>query len=444
MYEGCDVQKGCIVPEVEEREESCLVERICPIVVAFGGEEHPKEPKTKDQIVVEIYGYADKWVAFGISQDNEMGDDFVVECCAEGQKINLYNSWNYNYTNIRQRGDQGPDGIIKLKHTVREGSALYCKFYIQAIFERTPTNQAQTYKYNLFTTEYHLVMATGDDLIEEGKVTKKGNLLVHRDTRYSSGGSYHLGKRFEPNGRQIKILEVHGILLVICWFYFLPMGIFVGRYMKETSRNYVMCGTKVWRFVHVMCMSTAGMLMLAALGCHVAGRLGWYEAGKNKFHIYSGWFVNLSAIFLVITGYQLTKENLTEGFDFNEYFHGLLAHVSYLYGLLIIYFSPTGSRYSRLPCAVSPLTVGWVVIYLIMQIPITLHYCWLDYLYCNGYGGVSNSIFVFNTLTLRSNTTSDPPGSLTRINMTLIFIGVTFLYGTIVLCVVFFGNPCYQ
>lgn len=45
------------------------------------------------------------YVAFGLSSDNAMGDDSVIECKAEGGNILAYTSWNTvlpRYYNTRE------------------------------------------------------------------------------------------------------------------------------------------------------------------------------------------------------------------------------------------------------------------------------------------------------------------------------------------------------
>uniref|UniRef100_A0A7E4VLA6 ascorbate ferrireductase (transmembrane) n=1 Tax=Panagrellus redivivus TaxID=6233 RepID=A0A7E4VLA6_PANRE len=55
-----------------------------------------------------------------------------------------------------------------------------------------------------------------------------------------------------PHSAKFKsdMLKVHGILMMIAWAFFLPIGIFIGTFYKSHFPNTYICGTNLWFHLH--------------------------------------------------------------------------------------------------------------------------------------------------------------------------------------------------
>jgi hypothetical protein len=90
VYDGCDSVKGCLgFPG-----GSCVQDKSCSALVTF--------VLKNQRIQFELWSnntLANSFVAVGLSDDNQMGDDIVIECTA----VNVYMSRNdaHSKTNTR-------------------------------------------------------------------------------------------------------------------------------------------------------------------------------------------------------------------------------------------------------------------------------------------------------------------------------------------------------
>ena len=99
------------------------------------------------------------WIASALSEDNQMGDDSVVECLLLSNSTTLLrNSWNEGYTN-EVIGDL--PGIVELGPVVYDSGLLNCKW------SRAEVTKVKTVTFDLNTKKYYILLAKGQ--IEDQK-----------------------------------------------------------------------------------------------------------------------------------------------------------------------------------------------------------------------------------------------------------------------------------
>ncbi|GBL81212.1 Putative ferric-chelate reductase 1 [Araneus ventricosus] len=99
-YGGCSISKGCFgIPS------GCINREDCEVLVSYA--------KSRDGISFQMHGILEDntYMAMGLSRDNKMGDDGVIECVRRESKISARRSWNVgngksnNLLNELQDGD---------------------------------------------------------------------------------------------------------------------------------------------------------------------------------------------------------------------------------------------------------------------------------------------------------------------------------------------------
>ncbi|KAJ6643374.1 putative ferric-chelate reductase 1 like, partial [Pseudolycoriella hygida] len=122
VYDGCGTEKTCFgFPD------NCLEEQSCRAVVtaAFVNEKYVFELQSS------VNGT--RYVAFGLSKDEFMGSDSVIECIAEGGNITAHTSWNTPRTTFENTRQGVQQYIITLLNSSYTDGTLYCKVERQAV-----------------------------------------------------------------------------------------------------------------------------------------------------------------------------------------------------------------------------------------------------------------------------------------------------------------------
>lgn len=145
IYEGCGTEKTCIgMPD------GCVAYETCLAVVTVLVED---EERYEFELMSGVPGV--HYVSFALSNDNQMGDDSVIECVVDGGNISAFHSWNNErptFTNTRV--DVSQDIFDLLDSSYTDGT-IYCKF------ERDPSTVVRGHEFDLENRNYFFLLAIG-------------------------------------------------------------------------------------------------------------------------------------------------------------------------------------------------------------------------------------------------------------------------------------------
>ncbi|KAJ8971790.1 hypothetical protein NQ314_000536 [Rhamnusium bicolor] len=156
FYDGCTVNKLCFGAP-----SNCVGSRSCKAVVAVTvtGDKYDFELKADSNAA---------WVGVGLSDDEKMGDDSVIECVKRGSGVASYMSWTSSspYSAVRLNNPQL--GIQLLNSSIID-DVIYCKV------RRDVITNVNGRTFDLINDKYNLLIAAGSSVndVTEQIISKK-------------------------------------------------------------------------------------------------------------------------------------------------------------------------------------------------------------------------------------------------------------------------------
>ena len=176
IYEGCNKDKGCF-----GYPDECLGYKNCTLFVSYKG-----STNSKNSYLFEVMGTSvaeDGYAAFGLSSDTDMGDDSVIACANMADHpdipdVALY--WNVPDAHSSVITSDPGKGLSFSSVSLIDG-VLKCSFVREAdLTFATPGEDSKNVTYNIDTTPYHILLASG------GRREDTGTIGYHLDMRTAS------------------------------------------------------------------------------------------------------------------------------------------------------------------------------------------------------------------------------------------------------------------
>ncbi|KAK0181743.1 hypothetical protein PV327_003999 [Microctonus hyperodae] len=322
LYDGCAVTKNCFGSP-----DGCIDSGSCDAAVAV-------EVKG-ERYYFEILGKNGKYIAVGLSEDNRMGDDSVVECENRGGQMEIHMSWNKGKSNSRI---PTPVGAISLESSSIENGVLYCKFL------REKSTVIQGRSFNLTTQLFHLLLVSGSDL--------KPNGVGFHDLIYAASSS---PRRLSDVGQIAAasdiFIRVHGGLMIAAWIGTASVGILLARYYKQTWVKSQLAGKDQWFVWHRFFMVLTWSMTMAAF------IIIWIEIGEwssETIHASLGVLTTILTFIQPIMAALRPHPDTPRRQLFN-WSHWLVGNAAHISAVIAIFFAV------RLNKAKIPEWVDWVL-----------------------------------------------------------------------------------
>lgn len=178
-------------------------------------------------------GSADRYVAFGLSTDLQMGSDSVTECTRVGGTINVYNSRNEGKSNSRI----GQTGLSMV-------SSNYMNGILTCTFTQTTTSTV-TGVLNLDSTKYNIFMSRG--------AAYAASIDMHDSIPPRSAAAASLQDitvDVTADAVVFPLIKAHGSLMLVAWVFAASIGIVMARYFKPVWPDNTWFGQKIWFQIH--------------------------------------------------------------------------------------------------------------------------------------------------------------------------------------------------
>lgn len=100
------------------------------------------------------------YIALGLSDDDKMGGDSVIECVPENNRINAYTSYTTAPTPFASGRDGIPQNFIRLVDSSFVDGTIRCQI------ERQTISDVRGRRFDLANDQYYLLLALGESLKE--------------------------------------------------------------------------------------------------------------------------------------------------------------------------------------------------------------------------------------------------------------------------------------
>lgn len=156
-----------------------------------------------------------------------------------------------------------------------EDGTIYCRV------ERDSVSRIDDINFNLVTTPYHLLMASGSTAAPELSV---GYHNINK------AASKYLIRFREDNPLIIEVRNqqpsktyvlIHGSLMIVSWIFATSIGVFAARFMKKLWAGEKAFGMDIWFLIHRSSMALVWCLTIAAV------IIIWIDVGEWKTSTHS-------------------------------------------------------------------------------------------------------------------------------------------------------------
>lgn len=182
-YSQCGISKGCFGFPLD-----CVEREDCEVLVSY--------TYSQEGVSFTMEGSLSNprsYIATGISEDNEMGDDSVMECFIEENGVSAQESWNTGKTNRP---------IRKLRN--EEYSRKYQNGIATCSWTRPYDTRVNNNIFNLLDSTYHILIAKGD-------MNDKGGVGYHTGGRLASAAKVNFTAFESIGGAGVDpAIKIHG------------------------------------------------------------------------------------------------------------------------------------------------------------------------------------------------------------------------------------------
>ncbi|XP_022913819.1 putative ferric-chelate reductase 1 homolog [Onthophagus taurus] len=343
FYDGCGTKKTCFGAP-----DGCLQSKNCKAIVAVNvyGERYEFELKSHNTA---------SWVGVGLSQDDKMGDDSVIECVKDSSGgVQAYMSWTNPRPNLGVFRPNDQRGIKLLSSSIEDG-AIFCRVQRDAI---TTVNDVQ---FDLVNTKYNLLVAAGKS-IDANKVG------YHDVSRLASGDKLLLSDISSLEGASKILLRLHGAFMLAAWLGTASIGVLLARYYRQTWVGTTMCGKDLWFAWHRFFMILTWSLTIAGFILIFVELKAW--SSEDNPHAILGIITTILCFIQPIGAYFRPHPGTSKRPIFN-WLHWLCGNVAHILAIVTIFFAVRLTK-AELPEWMDWILVGFVALHVIIHIVLSI------------------------------------------------------------------------
>ncbi|XP_055603210.1 putative ferric-chelate reductase 1 homolog isoform X2 [Uranotaenia lowii] len=347
IYQGCGDIKGCFgFPE------GCVDSQSCQAIVAttVQGERYIFEMKSGSK--------RPAYIAVGLSMDDRMGDDSVIECVPEQGTVNAYASWTF----------AGPYGVSRegiaqnffrlLEKTYNDGE-IYCRV------ERDAVSTVKGQKFDLINGKYHLMVAVGSK-------ADSTHVSYHDIGRHVSGAPMALAEVGPVMGRGKLMVRLHGAFMLTAWIGTASLGILLARYFRQTWVGSQLCGKDQWFAWHRFMMVITWTLTIAGF-IIIFVDLGRWSPSP---HAFVGLATTIICFLQPIGAYFRPHPGTKRRPVFN-WLHWLGGNLAHILAIVAIFFAVKLQK-AELPDWLDFILIAFVAFHVIMHLIFSIGGCVTD------------------------------------------------------------------
>ncbi|CAM4723320.1 unnamed protein product [Leuciscus chuanchicus] len=191
----------------------------------------------QSEMIIEMFGQSDGYVAIGFSDDQRMGNDDIYICIKNSAgvlQVQHAYSTGRETPNILELGN-----VTNIKTQLTNGN-INCSF--------TSRNAISTGSRATSTSQYYLMIASGP--------SNQGNIQFHTSRFVSSTKADLLNPSqvTSSNEEFPAIVKAHGALMLIAWMTTGSLGMMIARYLKGVAKGQGLGGKDFWFLAHVSLM----------------------------------------------------------------------------------------------------------------------------------------------------------------------------------------------
>ncbi|XP_019631405.1 PREDICTED: putative ferric-chelate reductase 1 [Branchiostoma belcheri] len=194
-----------------------------------------------DNVIIEITGKSDGYVAIGFSHDQLMADDDMYECVRHPTDGNIEVFSSYSTGQSMPTREPANSGVTDVEVAYSNG-LLSCRFH-RAVRPTARAGAGADQYFDLGNSSYHIFLASGDtNVLTDGTV----EIQVHRSRAYSDQPVDVTSISLVAAASAPILVKLHAALMMSAWMLTVSIGAVLARFYKPMWPNSTWCGVKIW------------------------------------------------------------------------------------------------------------------------------------------------------------------------------------------------------
>uniref|UniRef100_A0AAR5PZM2 DOMON domain-containing protein n=1 Tax=Dendroctonus ponderosae TaxID=77166 RepID=A0AAR5PZM2_DENPD len=345
FYVGCSVAKLCFGSPA-----NCVGNKNCKaaVAVSVAGDKYDFELKAENAA----------WVGVGLSEDDKMGDDSVVECVQRGNGVAAFMSYTSGSPNYgAARLPNSLLGIQLLNSSIVNG-VIYCRVRRDAL---TIINGKP---FDLIGRKYNLLIASGSSVTPNA-------VSFHDQTYLASAQPQALADVSSLAAKSKLLIRLHGAFMLAAWLGTASIGILLARYYRQTWVGKQIMGKDIWFAWHRTFMVLTWALTIAAFVLIFVELKAW--SGERNPHAILGTLTTLLCFIQPIGAYFRPHPGTPKRAIFN-WLHWSVGNAAHIIAIITLFFAVKLTK-AELPEFFDYILVAYVVVHVVTHLVLSLMNC---------------------------------------------------------------------
>ncbi|KAI8510099.1 DOMON domain-containing protein frrs1L [Branchiostoma belcheri] len=245
-----------------------------------------------DNVIIEITGKSDGYVAIGFSHDQLMADDDMYECVRHPTDGNIEVFSSYSTGQSMPTREPANSGVTDVEVAYSNG-LLSCRFH-RAVRPTARAGAGADQYFDLGNSSYHIFLASGDtNVLTDGTV----EIVVHSSRAYSDQPVDVTSISLVAAASAPILVKLHAALMMSAWMLTVSIGAVLARFYKPMWPNSTWCGVKIWFAIHRAAMILTVLLCVVAFVIIFFFKNWTFVTGRNaEIHAIMGIIVTVLAV----------------------------------------------------------------------------------------------------------------------------------------------------
>ncbi|CAF3089078.1 unnamed protein product [Rotaria sp. Silwood2] len=191
--------------------------------------------------------------------------------------------------------DSNYGGILTVTRVALNNGVAYCEFTLSNFTTTMGRRRKRSISLLSQSTQYRILVATGHLAGSNALVQHSSVAVLTQKIQLDQSGTIATTNIEGSDDDKAMFLRAHGIIMLFIWILFVPTGILIARYFKQSWPTRKLCGKQMWFAVHRSVMIFAAIMTLIAFAAILKYNQGTWVS-QNESHEFAHSIIGMLVI----------------------------------------------------------------------------------------------------------------------------------------------------
>ncbi|CAF4554849.1 unnamed protein product, partial [Rotaria sp. Silwood2] len=153
-------------------------------------------------------------------------------------------------------------GIFQVSRVAQNNGVIYCEFTLSNFTNTLDRRKKRSISLLSQNTQYHILTAIGNLDSSNSLIQHFATGVLTQMIQLNQPETITTNNTQESTNNKTILLRAHGIIMLLLWMLFVPTGILLARYFRQSWSKLKLCATPVWYIMHQIVMNFAVVMTL--------------------------------------------------------------------------------------------------------------------------------------------------------------------------------------